>query len=234
MDWLMYAFILVFIILITLIFILLKIIEKDTLPNGKVNLPYKRRDDFLSAVELHFYRSLAMHLENKAVICPKVGVKELVFINNGVGKDYMKFFNYIAKKHIDFVLCDARNMQVICAVELDDKSHQKESRKQRDDFIDQVFVTAQIPLFHVKAQSGYTKNDIINILNCVQSAGTNCSAKSAPIANKIETTKDNNLAPTCPKCGIRMVTRKATRGKNAGKEFYGCPNYPKCREVKEI
>lgn len=33
----------------------------------------------------------------------------------------------------------------------------------------------------------------------------------------------------CPKCGAVMVKRKAAKGPNAGKEFYGCANYPKCR-----
>ena len=35
----------------------------------------------------------------------------------------------------------------------------------------------------------------------------------------------------CPKCGSVMVKRKATKGPNAGKEFYGCSNYPKCRGI---
>ena len=38
-------------------------------------------------------------------------------------------------------------------------------------------------------------------------------------------------APICPKCGARMVLRTAARGPNAGGQFYGCANYPKCREV---
>ena len=37
--------------------------------------------------------------------------------------------------------------------------------------------------------------------------------------------------PTCPKCGRTMVLRTATRGKNAGNSFWGCPGYPKCRGI---
>lgn len=33
---------------------------------------------------------------------------------------------------------------------------------------------------------------------------------------------------TCPKCGSRMVRRKARRGRNAGGFFYGCTTYPRC------
>lgn len=38
----------------------------------------------------------------------------------------------------------------------------------------------------------------------------------------------------CPKCGGIMVKRKATKGPNAGNEFYGCSNYPKCRCIINI
>ncbi len=33
----------------------------------------------------------------------------------------------------------------------------------------------------------------------------------------------------CPKCESEMVLRTATKGLGAGKQFYGCSTYPKCR-----
>ncbi len=41
-------------------------------------------------------------------------------------------------------------------------------------------------------------------------------------------------APTCPECGGPMKKRKAGSGRNAGKEFWGCTGYPKCRGVRPI
>ena len=40
---------------------------------------------------------------------------------------------------------------------------------------------------------------------------------------------DAATAPTCQKCGSVMVARTATRGPNAGNQFWGCPRYPACR-----
>ena len=37
--------------------------------------------------------------------------------------------------------------------------------------------------------------------------------------------------PLCPKCEIPMDLRLAKKGRNAGKEFWGCTNFPKCRET---
>lgn len=38
----------------------------------------------------------------------------------------------------------------------------------------------------------------------------------------------------CPKCGASMVKRVAKQGANAGKTFYGCSNYPKCRSILNV
>ena len=48
------------------------------------------------------------------------------------------------------------------------------------------------------------------------------------------TTSEIEEQPKCPKCGAEMIRRKATRGKNTGKEFYGCSKFPKCRGIISI
>lgn len=231
MDWIIY---LAIAILIVLLLFKKKQVEKEPSQAKDLTLPYKKRDDFLSASELSFYRTLRTFIENKAVICPKVAVKEIVFIGNGVGKDYMKFFNWVAKKHVDFVLCDASTMRVVCAVELDDKSHQKESRKQRDAFVDRVFDTTKIPLFHIPAKSGYSAGEFASILNCFTEQSAPAVEMQGQVAPTMEISQSNDDTHLCPKCAIPMIKRKAKQGANAGVEFYGCSNYPKCREVKQI
>lgn len=38
----------------------------------------------------------------------------------------------------------------------------------------------------------------------------------------------NDPRKLCPKCECEMVLRTARRGAKAGKQFWGCPNYPRC------
>ena len=38
-----------------------------------------------------------------------------------------------------------------------------------------------------------------------------------------------SAAPACPKCTQTMVRRTAKKGANAGKDFWGCSDYPRCR-----
>lgn len=38
----------------------------------------------------------------------------------------------------------------------------------------------------------------------------------------------------CPKCGGALILRTAGKGANAGKRFWGCSNYPKCRYIMAV
>ncbi len=41
-------------------------------------------------------------------------------------------------------------------------------------------------------------------------------------------------APVCPDCGKPMARRTARNGRKAGREFWGCTDYPECRGLREI
>ena len=41
-------------------------------------------------------------------------------------------------------------------------------------------------------------------------------------------------ASRCPRCGGNLVVRTARKGKNAGRRFWGCETFPKCRFVKDF
>ena len=51
---------------------------------------------------------------------------------------------------------------------------------------------------------------------------------------KQDQTDQTDLIPACPQCGKPMVLRTAKTGKNAGKQFWGCSEYPDCKGVVEL
>ena len=58
-----------------------------------------------------------------------------------------------------------------------------------------------------------------------------------PTTSETEQTKKYNTQPQnskCPKCNGNLILRTATRGANAGNQFYGCSNYPKCRYIQNL
>ena len=44
-------------------------------------------------------------------------------------------------------------------------------------------------------------------------------------------TFEDYSTPTCPNCNQKMVSRTATKGKSAGSSFWGCANYPRCKQT---
>jgi len=53
--------------------------------------------------------------------------------------------------------------------------------------------------------------------------------RERPRTSKLNDETDQELIPACPKCGSPMVLRTAKKGKGAGRQFWGCTDYPACR-----
>ncbi len=213
---------------------------KDEPAAGPTAFPYRLREDFLSAAELSFYQVLRTVVGDRTQICPKVGLGELFFAETGDRPKNRAFTNRIDRKHVDFVLCDPKTMRPLVAVELDDRSHEREDRQQRDAFVEGVFAAAGLPLIRVPVRSTYPpwelEAKLAPYLTPVPvpppaerptTASGSTPAPASPVVTK-------ETSPSCPKCGANMLLRTAKSGANAGGQFWGCANYPKCRSVVSV
>lgn len=187
-------------------------------PAATEQLPYRLRDDFLSPAELSFFRVLQLAIGDRWVISCKVNLTDLFFVPRGEGQ--LSWRNRIDRKHVDFVLCDPATMHPRLGIELDDSSHQREDRQDRDLFVNEVFDAAALRLLRIPAARTYSVSDIAAAIE--GEVGQSAAIPPVPPSSK---------DPICPKCGIPMVQRKATRGANRGGSFWGCSNFPECREV---
>jgi restriction system protein len=50
----------------------------------------------------------------------------------------------------------------------------------------------------------------------------------------VGTSESAAAAPSCPKCGARMIQRVARQGRNAGQAFWGCEAFPRCRAIAPL
>lgn len=182
---------------------------------SKAELPYRRKESILTPIESRFYVALNQAIEDRAVIVPKVGLQDIFSIIEKV--HYVAARNRISTRHVDFLVCELSTFRPLFGVELDDSSHNSSSRKQSDDFKNSVFEAASLPLVRVPAKQQFNVNELKTIIQ--------------PYFEKAEST---GTAPQCPNCGIPMVRKTARQGDFKGRDFYGCPNYPTCREIVNI
>jgi hypothetical protein len=177
--------------------------------------PFRLRDDFLSPAEISFYHVLRSIAGDKFTVCPKVSLSDIFFVSRPDQNQAAR--NRISRKHVDFLLCDSRSMRPRVGIELDDSSHAHENRRTRDALVQQVFDAAGLPLLRFRAQRAYNISEIESLLSRFFAAD---AVEPALPASHVATS-----APICPKCGIPLIIRSGRRG-----NFYGCSNYPKCRQ----
>ena len=67
--------------------------------------------------------------------------------------------------YLNFVLCDADSLEIVTGIELDDASHQREHRMQRDRFVNAAFDDAGIPLLRIPVQKRYDARDLRKLID---------------------------------------------------------------------
>ncbi|MFA6292340.1 MAG: topoisomerase DNA-binding C4 zinc finger domain-containing protein, partial [Victivallales bacterium] len=90
-----------------------------------------------------------------------------------------------------------------------------------DDFINEAFEAAGIPLLRVPVKRSYSTDELSEMIR---------KALSSPEV-AVQTSPPAPVNPVCDKCGAEMVLRTSQKGANAGNRFWGCTNYPNCRNI---
>lgn len=199
---------------------------------SKPQFPYHLRDHFLSAAELSFYGVLRTAVQQQAVICTKVNLHDLFYVKQDDPSRWRVYTNKIDRKHIDFLLCDPATMRPLVGIELDDKSHERKDRQERDTFVDEVFRAARLPLVRVAAKQGYNVQSIADQLAPFLKLPPNVKSAPALPPKPAKPVIEAATAPSCPKCGSVMILRTSKKGENAGSQFWGCSKYPTCRTMQ--
>lgn len=122
---------------------------------------YERRRYLLSAAEYSYYKVLHQVLPADRIVLVKVRLADLFIVKPGMAKGaHQAALNRITRKHLDFVICDRATCVPVLAIELDDASHEREDRRERDGFVDGLCRSAGLPLVHQRAQRGYSLEEV--------------------------------------------------------------------------
>jgi len=224
-------------------------------------LEFAKREVLFTAAERSFLGVLEQALDGRYRAFGKVRLGDIVKPAKGLSNSKRATAqNKINQKHVDFVVCSASDLAVVGIVELDDKTHERDDRASRDQFVDRTLVDAKIPVIHFSAKKGYSLAEVKAKLAECLAVGMASSAPSviqvAPVSEKpasvtneaalpvtekpsmnpvtlVKSIQEVN-APVCPKCESAMVKRQVTKGHHAGKFFWACSSFPKCRQVVAI
>ncbi len=106
--------------------------------------------------EEHFYRHLMQVFDSAIIVCPKVRLGDVLEPHGSLGKkESWSALNQINRKHVDFVCLRSDDLTTVGVIELDDSSHNRQDRQERDKLVDEALRSASIPICHVKVRRNY-------------------------------------------------------------------------------
>ena len=217
--------------------IVLIAVKQKQLHNGEEDAPYTRTPALFTPAERSFLGVLDLAAGKDFRVFGKVRVGDVLSPRAGQDRSTRQIaLNRINRKHFDFILCCPDDLTVLCAIELNDASHQRKDRQKHDEFLEKACRSAGLPLILFDARHAYSPMEISARIAEVIAGGIPVRQKPAlqPVPQGDNPVPENEIAPLCPRCSGTMVKRIAKGGENAGKEFWGCTNFPKCREIVTI
>jgi hypothetical protein len=121
--------------------------------------PYRKVDSLLTAAERSFYGVLLKAVDGETLVFAKVRLADVLWLPRDT-RDRQAHHNRIISKHLDFVLCSRDTLAPRLAIELDDSSHSRPARRERDSFVDAALSAAGLPLLRVPVRRGYSPHDL--------------------------------------------------------------------------
>lgn len=123
---------------------------------NNTNLPYTRKDYFLTIPERQFFETLQSIVWDSHIIVPQVVLSSIIRTTSDK-KSFWKRQNRINKKTLDFVIFSKPYLQPLVAIEYDWITHEKKDRIERDSFVDATLKTSWIEIIHHKHKISTTQ-----------------------------------------------------------------------------
>lgn len=108
-------------------------------------LPYEPKP-LLSAWERRALLSIRAQVPTGFYICPQVRLADMLHINAQDALSGKVALSKVASKSVDFAIVELATGNVVLVVELDDKTHDRPDRRERDVFVNAVLDRSGIPI----------------------------------------------------------------------------------------
>lgn len=110
---------------------------------------YLAKTSPMTRVESEFFFKLDRIVTDRYYVFPQVHLSSILD-HRVKGQEWKYAFSHINGKSVDYVLCDKETLKPAYAIELDDYTHDRADRRERDIEVERIFQQAKLPLIRVK------------------------------------------------------------------------------------
>ena len=135
-------------------------IQKKPINNNEFS-KYVTNNYIMTQTELKFYRELKKITDKlNLTIFSQVNLERIINVIDNNTSDR----NKIKSRTIDFTIVKNENCKIVCCIELDDYTHNREKVKITDEFKNKLFEQVKIPLHRIKVNNYYNLEEIENLM----------------------------------------------------------------------
>ena len=129
----------------------------------KSQYKYYAKSYVMTSRENECFKILNEIFSSKWFVVPQVHLSALLDYRVK-GQNWNAAFRHINGKSVDFVLIGKESYKVICVIELDNSTHSRSDRIERDAEIERMFKESRIPLARIGRFESMTKSEIAKVI----------------------------------------------------------------------
>lgn len=123
---------------------------------------YTAKQSIMTESENKFFLKLERIVNERYYVFPQVHLSALLD-HRVKGQEWKYAFSHINGKSVDYVLCDRETLRPTYAIELDDYTHSRTDRQNRDAEVERLFSEVNLPLVRFRNKD-VSEGEIIQAL----------------------------------------------------------------------
>jgi hypothetical protein len=201
-------------------------------PTASVKVAYETKSSIYPGPQCTFYKALVAALKGEFTLLTNINATDVLAVVASNALATQVALNNLTAKQFAFLVCDKAQLTTLCVVDWGNTM---------DSQLKSACESAQLPLVSFNTQADYDsqllRTKILSVIAVKDSAVALSRESVLDIVDEkpINNLNDNGIdLVLCPECSAVMLKRKAKNGENAGKLFWICSTYPKCRGMRAI
>lgn len=147
------------VILFVSVLVASELAKKSVTAPEKAQYNYKTKQYLMTYAENNFYKFLVEAVSDTYYIYPQVHLSKIVD-HKVEGQNWKRAFSHVNQKSVDYILCDKHYISPKLVIELDDKTHERPDRIDRDREVERILRQVGLPLLRIKKIDEFTPSEL--------------------------------------------------------------------------